>query len=183
MGAALFGVGVAYGHRVGGRVAHQKDFFATSGDGGVEEVALEHHEVRFKQRDDDDGVLAALGFMDADAVGEGEVAEVAAGEGVGLAVEIGSERAFASVDCGDGADVAVEEGFVVVVAQLDDFIAAAKFGAAPAQGFALRVERGLELGVEGGDASSAFVHGGQHLNVANGLRPAERARDVARAQV
>jgi len=116
VGAALFGLGVAHGHRVGGGVADEEDFFLPAGDGGVEQVALEHHEVRLEQRDDDDGVLAALGLVDADAVGVGEVGEVAAGERVCLAVEVGAECAFATIDGGDGADVAVEEVQVVVVA-------------------------------------------------------------------
>jgi hypothetical protein len=45
---------------VGGGVADEEDLFLSAGDGGVEQVALEHHEVRLEQRHDDDGVFTAL---------------------------------------------------------------------------------------------------------------------------
>ena len=57
---ASFGFGVADGHGVGGGVAHEEDLFFAAGDRGVDQVSLEHHEVRLEKRDDDDGVFRTL---------------------------------------------------------------------------------------------------------------------------
>ena len=57
---AGFGFGVTDGHGVGGGVAHEEDLFFAAGDRGVDQVSLEHHEVRFEKRDDDDGVFRTL---------------------------------------------------------------------------------------------------------------------------
>ena len=78
MGAALLRFAVAHGHRVGGGLADEEHLLPSAGQGGVEQVALQHHEVRLEQRDDHDRILAALALVDADAVGEGDVAEIAA---------------------------------------------------------------------------------------------------------
>jgi len=71
MGDALLGLAVAHGHRVGGGFADEENFFLSTCDRGIDQVSLEHHEVRFEQRHDDDWIFAALRFMDADGVGEG----------------------------------------------------------------------------------------------------------------
>jgi len=60
VGAADFGFVVANGHAVGGGFSDDVDFFLSAGNGGVEEVALQHHEVRFHERDDDDRVFRSL---------------------------------------------------------------------------------------------------------------------------
>ena len=57
---AGFGFGVADGHGVGGGIAHEEDLFFTAGDRSVDQVSLEHHEVRLEERDDDDGVFRTL---------------------------------------------------------------------------------------------------------------------------
>ena len=136
--------------------------------------------MRLEQRDDDDGVFAALRFVDAHGVGEGEVVELAALEGVHVAVEIGDEGAGLGVDGFDDADVAVEEVFVVVVAELDELVAGAEFagGRAERAGVGrLGVERGLELDVEVTDAGDALVHRGEDLHVADRVRPFQFLRD------
>ena len=131
--AAEFGLGVADGHGVGGRFANDEDLFLTAGNRGVEEIALEHHEVSFEDRHDDDGVLAALTFVDTDAIGEGDVAEFSAGKRMLIAIEISHEGAGFGINVGDDADIAVEKVFVVVVAELDDFVAGAIFAAGSAE--------------------------------------------------
>ena len=118
--------------------------------------------------------------MDADGVGEGEVGEFAAVEGVGVVVEFRVEGAGFGVDGDDGADVAVEEGLVVIVAQLDDFVAGAILAVDGAEGAGPGVERvegRLELGVEIADAGDALVHRGEDLHVVDRVRPLEFSRD------
>ena len=129
VGGAEFRLGVAHGHGVGSGFADDENLFLSARDRGVDQVSLKHHEVRFEQRHDDDGVFRALAFVNADGVGEGEVAEGAAVEVVRLAVELRGQRAGLGVDGGDGADVTVEEVAVVVVAKLDDFVVGAEFAA------------------------------------------------------
>ena len=87
------------------------------------------------------------------------------------AVEIGVEGAGVGVGGDDYADVPVEETFVVVVAQLDEFVADAEFAGGGAQAATVGVERGLELEVEVADPGGAFVHGGENLHVTAGLQP------------
>ena len=83
--------------------------------------------------DDHHGILAALALVDADGIGGGDVAEIAALEDVPLAIEVGGERALLGVDGDDRADVAVEEALVVVVAELDEFVAGAELARGGAQ--------------------------------------------------
>ena len=71
VGVAGFGLVVAHGHAVGGGFADEEDLFFAAGDGGVEQVALEHHEVALEQGNDDGGVFRTLAFMNANGVGEG----------------------------------------------------------------------------------------------------------------
>ncbi len=94
----LLGFAVAHGHGVGGGFADEEDFFTASRDRSVDEVALQHHEMRLEQRHDDDGVFAALRLVDADGVGEAKIAEGPAIEDVRLAVEVGRQRAVNAVD-------------------------------------------------------------------------------------
>ena len=85
--------------------------------------------------------------MDADRVGEREVAEIAA-------LECWRSPSKSASACrpprppDDGADVAVEKVFVVVVAQLNDFVARAIFAARGAQPARIRVQGRLELNVQ-----------------------------------
>ena len=57
-------------------VADDDDEAFGAGDGGVEDVALEHEVVLGGDGQDERGVFAALGFVDGDGVGEAEVVEV-----------------------------------------------------------------------------------------------------------
>ena len=50
------------------------DFLGT-GHGGVDEVALEHYVVGEVEGDDDDGIFAALTFVDGRGIGEAEFVE------------------------------------------------------------------------------------------------------------
>jgi hypothetical protein len=52
--------------------ADQHDEFLGPGNGGVEQVALQHHPGAGGDRDDHAGVFAALGTVDADGVGVGQ---------------------------------------------------------------------------------------------------------------
>ena len=91
MRAALFRFAVAHGHRVGGGLAHQNHFFLPAGQGRVKEVALEHHEVAFEQRNDDRRVFAALTFVNADAVSKMSI-EVASKNNVGISFVLAGQR-------------------------------------------------------------------------------------------
>ena len=139
--------------------------------------------MRLEQRDDYHGVLAALRLVDADAVGEGEVARLGALEVMLLAVELDHQLARAGVDRPHGADVAVEEVLVVVVPELDDLVARAELAAGGAHHLGPtvvpgpgRVECGLQLEVEVGHAGHALVHRSEYLHVVHGVRPLQLPR-------
>ena len=70
MGAADLGFVIVDCHGVGVDGSDEVDFAAGAGDAGVNEVALEHNEVLFEQRDHHYGVFAALALMDTDRIGE-----------------------------------------------------------------------------------------------------------------
>lgn len=149
-----------------------------------------------EQWNDDDGVFAALAFMDRDAVGELNFREFALGV---FDVFFGKFDGEAGTVSGDGAydaHVAVEDIFVIVVACLNDFVANAEsatavedfrrerlacffakmylccrgvVGVGAEFGFSggFGVERFLYLGIQYGDAACATMHGGHHLNVSD----------------
>lgn len=123
MGAADFGFVIADCHGVGFEVANEVNFFSCAGDAGVDEVALEHHEVLLEEGYNDGGVFAALAFVDADGVGELDFAELAFGVFDLLAVKIDGESGFIGGDALHDSGIAVEDVFVVVIPVLDDFVA------------------------------------------------------------
>ena len=109
-GVAAAGSGGADG--LGERAAgsDEDDELLGPGDAGVEEVALQHHPGRGRQRDDDGRVFAALGAVDGDGVGVGELIEF--GEVVvDLLVFVGEdgEGLLLERHAGDDSDGAVED--------------------------------------------------------------------------
>ncbi len=83
-------------------------------------------------------------------------------------------------DLGDVADVAVEDVLLVIVAELDDFVAGAEIGSETLDlGGELvgRIEAVLEIPVERGGAKRAAVHRGEHLDVLDRIE-AEAVRDT-----
>ena len=86
------------------------------------------------------------------------------------AVELGGELALLQVDAAHDTEVAVVDLALVVVLHLHDLVAR-RIGPAEAlhPDLARRVQRPLQLHVQGPSAQSAPVHGAQHLNVAHGV--------------
>ena len=74
-GVAAAGALGADGGGQGAAGSGQDDELAGAGDAGVEQVALEHHPGAGGQGDDDGGVFAALGAVDGDGVGVGQLVE------------------------------------------------------------------------------------------------------------
>src|SRR6476620_1065519 len=74
-GVAAAGALGADGGGQGAAGSGQDDELLGSGDAGVEQVALEHHPGAGGERDDDGGVFAALGAVDGDGVGVGQLVE------------------------------------------------------------------------------------------------------------
>ncbi len=83
-----------------------------------------------EQWDDDDGVFAALAFVDRDAVGELDFGEFAFGIFDMFAGKFDGESGAVGGDGAYDAHVAVEDVLVVIVAGLDDFVADAEGAAA-----------------------------------------------------
>ena len=105
--------------------AEQDDLALGARHGRVEQVALHHDRVRAHERQDDDGVLAALALVDGQCVGEREFTELAALV-VDLELIAEVDRHAARLDGHDEADVAVEDLLRVVVLRLDDLVAEAE---------------------------------------------------------
>ena len=80
----------------GARRAHDADELLAARDRGVEQVALEHHEVRLHQRQDHDRVLAALRLVDGGGEGVDELVQIREVVGDLPSVEIHRELAALS---------------------------------------------------------------------------------------
>ncbi len=114
----------------------------------------------------DDGlVLASLGLVDGDGVGQGDVHELVPLVAHRPAVEVDEQRPPGLVGLEDGADVAVEDVLVVVVADLHDLVARPERARADLKALPAGVEAGLELGVEVVDADDPLVHGADDLDL------------------
>ena len=93
------------------------DFFGT-GDGGVDEVALEHDVGGEVDGDDDDGIFTALTLVDGRGIGEAELIKFSGLVFHCPAVEADGQCAVLHIDSGDESDVAVEHFLGVVVLEL-----------------------------------------------------------------
>ena len=134
MGTAEFGLAVAHGDRVRRGLADQEDLLFAARDRGVEQIALQHHEVRLEQYDHHRRIFRALALVNADAVGRRNVPEIAALEHVLLAIKVGNQRAAAGVDRDHGPDVTVEQALIVVVAELNELVTGPEFASGSSQG-------------------------------------------------
>src|SRR5438105_1524359 len=125
-GVAASGAPGADGGGQGAAGSGQYDESFGPGDAGVEQVALEHHPRAGGERDDDGGVFAALGAVDGDRVGVGQLVEfVEAVVDVLVFVGADGQGVLFGGHRGDDADGAVEDAggaLVVVVAQLGDLV-------------------------------------------------------------
>src|SRR5690242_21689884 len=74
-GVAAAGADGADGGGQGAAGADEDDQLFGAGDGGVEQVALQHHPGAGGDGDDHGGVFGALGAVDGDGVGVGEFVE------------------------------------------------------------------------------------------------------------
>jgi len=168
--AACSGRADGLGERAAGTDEH--DELPRAGDAGVEQVALQHHPRRRGERDDHRGVLAALGAVNGDRIGVGELVEL--GEVViDRLVFVGEhgERLLLQGQPGDDPDRAVEDpgrALVVVVAQLGDLVPdAERPPAVPLlrRSVAVRGECLLQQRVEVARPRGAAVRGREHLDV------------------
>src|SRR5450759_2838423 len=137
---------------------------------GVEQVALQQHTMLGDERNDDNGILAALALVDGDGVGQPQIVQfmelLADAARTGLPYEFDIARGAVFVDAANPANVAVEDALVVVVARLHDFIADAQNSIAP---FYLCNRRGVEMSleplIERGYADRSLVHRREHLDI------------------
>src|SRR5262249_28663823 len=87
-------------------------------------------------------------------------------------IEVDSEFALLHVDGRHDAEIAVVDVLVVVILDLHDLVARAE-GPAEAvdANLAGRVQRVLQLDVEGTSAKTAALHRAEHMDIANGIEP------------
>lgn len=181
-GVAALGAVVFDGGLEGGFGAEEDDEGLRAGDGGVEEVPLEHDVMAGHEGQEDDGVFAALALVDAHGVGEGELADLRALVVDGRLSETDGE--VVGLELADVADVAVENMLLVVVLRLHDFVTETEgHNAVRVLGLrgARRVEGGLEAAVEAVDAAVLAVHGREHLDIAE--RRVALGGELTRAEV
>jgi len=146
--------------------------FAASGDGGVEEVSLEQDVLLDGEGDDDGWELGALGLVHGHGVGGDDLVEFAEVVDHRASIEVDGEFLFEFIKGGDPADVAVEDVLVVVVAGLQDLVAAAEPDPEfldPRDAFGWGIEGFLEDVVEFADAEGAAVLRSEDLDVADGI--------------
>ena len=164
---------ISHSHLEGSFFSNQNHQFSPSGDSGVEQVALQKHELLTCQRDHHCRKLAALGFMNRDGIGELQLVEFA-----GLvihpliAVEGDNHVRRLLGDLGDMADISVEDFLFVVIPGLDHLVAGAEDGT---EAFDLefklgrRIEGLLEQRVQFGGAKRLTIHWSEHLDVIPGI--------------
>ena len=165
-------------HRVG--YAEEQHQFLAAGNGGVEEVALQHHVVLGVHDDNYGGVFAALRFVDGGGVGEHQFVQIAGAILYRTAVEQHRHGARGGVDPGDKAHIAVVHVFVVVVPKLHHPVAFAERkrpAHQPGRMGAVFAQRLLEAIVEVVGAERIAPHGGQDLHVGKRIE-AELAGDA-----
>jgi hypothetical protein len=149
-------------------LADEDEELLASGDGGVEEVALEQEVMLHGEGNDDGGEFGALGFVDGDGIGEREFVEFAEGVGDIALIEADDDLLIDGIDGVNGSDIAIEDLLVVVVFELDDFVADLE---APAEAFDVRfggasgVKGLLKVQIEFTDTERPAVHGGEHLDL------------------
>ncbi len=147
--------------------------------GGVEQVALQHHVVGGQQRDDHGRKLAALRLVHADRVGVHQLVHLQKIVGHRAIIHLDGNRLVLQVHRKDPPHVAVEDLFVIVVADLHHPVAGAVGPAAhlPLGKAGLRrVERLLQPGVKHRHTDLGAVHRAEHLDL---VRPQpELARDA-----
>lgn len=115
LGVAVGDVDVVDGIPEGALLTDNNADFLGSGDGGVDEVALEHDVDGEVDGDDDYRILAALALVDCGGVGKVQLVEFGARISHFLAVEVDGEDSVFHVYVGDKADVAIEHFLGVVV--------------------------------------------------------------------
>ena len=125
-GVALGDFVVADGDVDGATGTDEDDELLGAGDGGVEEVALEHHVVLGGDGDDDAGVFGALAFVDTDGVGVDQFVCFEEVVDDGEAVHVDGDRLLDGVEGGDTADVPIKDPFVIIIDRLHHFVADAE---------------------------------------------------------
>ena len=119
--------------------------------------------------DDDDGIFAALRFVDRARIGMHEFIEIGQIVADAASIHIHDDGFVLGVDGDDGADVPIKDILVVVIADLHDAVAQAVLASEAFDFIALRIERFLEDGVEVVGAEGAASHGGKDLDVGKGV--------------
>ena len=163
MGLANQAFGIPDSDGVGFGLSDEKNFFFPAGDSCVNQVPLEHHKVLLHDRQKHYGVLTSLAFVDGNGIGQGHVGAFGFLKMLYFFIKLGFKLPGFGIYSLNVADVSVEEVFVVVVSELDDFVARMEdlVGLPGISGFG--VEGGLQNGIQVVDAGNAFVHGSQDL--------------------
>ena len=136
-----------------------------AGDGGVDEVALQHYIVAGVEHHDDGGVFAALALVDGAGVGELQFVQFFVLVGDEFFIEEDGDFPLFLVDAVDDSDVAVEHVLVVVVLDLHDAVAHAPADAHHLVARNARVQQVLQEGVQLDDAEGTLAHGNKNLQV------------------
>ena len=89
------------------------------GEGGVEEIPLQHGVVGGVHRQDHAGVFGSLALVDGHRVGQGEFIEIAEIVRDLSVVNLHHDRLVGRGDGGDPAQIAIVNGLVVVVPELE----------------------------------------------------------------
>jgi len=141
------------------------DFLGT-GDGGVDEVALEHDIVGEVDGDDDDGIFTALALVDGRGIGETEFVELRGLVFHCLAVEADGQCAVLHIDSGDESDVAVEHFLGVVVLELQHTVAFAEHESGTGESVADGVNTLLDGHVQTVGTDGTTLHRREYLYAA-----------------
>src|SRR5215510_10014678 len=115
-------------------------------------------------------IFRALALMDRGGIGQRQLIEFTSGILDLAPLKLHLHHTLVQVNLSNAADVAIEDLFVIVIDVLEYFIAR---GIGPAKALELRRGLGIELlledAIEGTRANEPAIHGGEHLNIGNGI--------------
>ena len=132
------GIAFVHGHIADGQgkrffAAHQYQRLLGPRDSGIDQVPLEHHIMRHEYWHHNDRVLTALGFVYRCGIGQHQLVKLRHIIDNQTVVKLDAQLPILRVNLLHDADVAVEDLFFVVVADLHDLVAPAVFHSPAAQ--------------------------------------------------
>jgi hypothetical protein len=154
-----------------------------TGQRRVKEIPLKQNIMLSQEGHDHGLIFTALRFMDRDGIGEGDVIELIFFITHGSPIKINSNPVFLFVNIDDKANVTVEDFFLVVIADLHDFIVELYLPTSNFETFVVGIQPLLEFAIEIIHSHHTLVHGADHLNLRRERAHIQSSRNAENAKI